>query len=79
MKNILILLTMALLCTSCHRRPEAEIRHEDLVMNLDRLKDIQYIKDNNTGLCFAVRDLEFAWALFTNVPCTPEVEKLLNK
>lgn len=37
---------------------------------------IRYIKDRRTGFCFAVREMqEYTWG--GQVPCTPEVEKLL--
>lgn len=37
---------------------------------------LQYFKDKRTSLCFAIYR---EWsASITNVPCTPEVEKLLS-
>jgi hypothetical protein len=39
---------------------------------------IHYIKDERTGLCFAGGNWNYDGALFTNVPCTPEVERMLE-
>lgn len=44
---------------------------------------IDYYKDERTGLCFARSAVEnsngFGHNIFSYVPCTPEVEKLLVK
>lgn len=40
--------------------------------------DMNYYKDSRTNLCFATHNLGTDWAVMTNVPCTPEVEKLLK-
>jgi hypothetical protein len=43
---------------------------------------VTYLKDNRTNLCFAtsyVSEYPFGTAtIFANVPCTPEVEKLIK-
>jgi hypothetical protein len=39
---------------------------------------ILYGKDKRTNLCYAYYNLESNSSLFTNVPCTPEVEKLIK-
>ena len=38
--------------------------------------EMHYFKDTNTGLCFAAMNLSMQSATMTNVPCTPEVEKI---
>jgi hypothetical protein len=44
---------------------------------------LEYYKDTRTNLCFVRNAVEnsngFAYNVFTNVPCTPEVEKLITK
>lgn len=40
----------------------------------DRAASVQYMRDSRTNLCFAVNPNNGS---MTNVPCTPEVEKLL--
>lgn len=39
---------------------------------------INYFRDNHTGLCFAAYRLQSPNGLLTNVPCTPEVERLIK-
>lgn len=41
----------------------------------ERASWLVYTKDERTGLCFAMFE---ANASFTNVPCAPEVERLLE-
>jgi hypothetical protein len=42
---------------------------------------ILYVKDTRTGLCFVSNEIltDINSVVLTNVPCTPEVEKLLLK
>lgn len=42
---------------------------------------ILYVKDTRTGLCFVSNEIltDINSIVLTNVPCTPEVEKLLLK
>lgn len=44
----------------------------------NHLKYVMYFKDTKTGLCFAGSHLEHYSAVLTNVPCTPEVEKVAH-
>lgn len=44
----------------------------------DKIQNLQYSKDHRTGLCFASRNLHINTAVMANVPCTPEVEKLIQ-
>lgn len=44
---------------------------------------IRYVKDNRTGLCFVYNNIGMSAQggggdVYTNVPCTPEVEKLIK-
>jgi hypothetical protein len=49
----------------------------------DRVQSLSYVKDNRTGLCFTYMSVTnsngFSSDVFSNVPCTPEVEKLIQK
>lgn len=40
----------------------------------NRANELQYMKDSRTNLCFAIGSTNGS---ITNVPCSPEVEKLL--
>lgn len=42
------------------------------------LPEIRYYKDTATNLCFAGQWLGWNSAVLTNVPCTPEVDKLVT-
>lgn len=50
----------------------------------DEVNKIRYFKDSRTNLCFALSTFTGGGALpqnesvFSNVPCTPEVEKLIK-
>lgn len=47
-----------------------------------RVSEITYVKDKRTNLCFAHNSVNnghgFAYDVFVNVPCTPEVESLIK-
>lgn len=47
------------------------------------VQTIEYYKDTRTNLCFVRNVVEnsnaFSYNVFTNVPCTPEVERLIAK
>ena len=78
MKKFSILL-LALLCFSCQEHSKQ--RHYSDAN--DRSQKIQYVKDNRTELCFVYNVIEnghfVTYDVFTNVPCTPEVEALIGK
>jgi hypothetical protein len=46
--------------------------------NSDRIESMEYFRDTRTGLCFAAQALGFNQAVMTNVPCTPDVERLIK-
>ena len=73
----LISLFLILLCFNCTIKPISEVELEnqkDIINN-----NLHYNKDYKTGLCFAHYQLKYNTGVLTNVPCTPEVEKLLGK
>ena len=54
------------------------------VNNFSRSEEIttfSYTKDARTGLCFITSPVSvdlFTYRVYSNVPCTPEVEKLIE-
>lgn len=49
----------------------------------EEAQTIHYVKDNRTGLCFVYNSIGMSAQggggdVYTNVPCTPEVEKLIK-
>lgn len=40
---------------------------------------IVYVKDSRTDLCFVITHTYGGYSQFNNVPCTPEVERLISK
>lgn len=57
--------TLLMVCTAQDRR--------------DIIQTVEYHRDSRTGLCYATYGLGMQNGTMTNVPCTPEVEKLLVK
>lgn len=53
--------------------------HEDYIKDRNNfiMSEGHYIKGKQTGLCFFVAG-EAGGIVLTNVPCTPEVEKLIR-
>ena len=49
----------------------------------ERAQDLSYVKDERTNLCFVHNYVQNSnlgtYHIFVNVPCTPEVEKLIHK
>ena len=66
MKKLTILF-MCCLMFACSNNVEDEKRY---------MQAIHYYKDVATNLCFASLWIGFPAGTITNVPCTPEVEKL---
>ncbi len=71
----LVVLTLLLCGCACSERQLTPAQEKELVES-----KIHYFKDSRTGLCFAN-----GWGgdyhggpYVTNVPCSPEVEKLLD-
>ena len=59
------------------KQKEMEEHKEEVDAAVRILKGMHYFKDTRTNLCFAGSYLGYASALMTNVPCSPEVEKLI--
>lgn len=64
MKKYLITITILLGCSSFNEE--------------GRMVDIVYTKDRRTNLCFASMYPTSTQYVLTNVPCTPEVERLVR-
>jgi hypothetical protein len=60
-------------------KERAEERAKQVASDTDWLqKNVFYYKDKRTNLCFASWDPGRNWGLFTNVPCSPEVESVVH-
>lgn len=85
MKKLLLVLV---LLTACHQDSPEVVAVKKQQTAVYKEQSLSYWKDNRTNLCFA-----YAWAggdhiwggngdtgglVFTTVPCSPEVEKLLT-
>jgi hypothetical protein len=77
MKTIILLLCFSLLACSEESRkkffPEPD----------EKVQGITYVKDKRTGLCFVYNSVSGSAQggggdVYTNVPCSPEVEKLIK-
>lgn len=84
-RPIVALLTMVMIvfCIMCFTACDSETRKEVFPNVARRASHITYVKDPRTNLCFA---FSYVWSgqgvssdVFANVPCTPEVESLLEK
>lgn len=64
--RLLMAMTISLLLAGC-REPREEV------------EQIRYYKDSRTNLCFVVNRTYGDALVFTNVPCTPEVERLIDR
>lgn len=71
MKQLILLLCL----TSC-------IGPSDVESTKEEAQVLEYYKDTRTNLCFVRNSVTNSQAIsynvFTNVPCTPEVEKLIK-
>jgi hypothetical protein len=45
----------------------------------EEVKQLEYYKDTRTGLCFVENVTYYGYDVFANVPCTPEVERLIKQ
>lgn len=43
------------------------------------IQNLSFFKNNKTGLCFAIWHGQSRESVMSNVPCVPEVEKILIK
>lgn len=80
MKKIIIMCGILLSCFSDEDKSHQieQNKKEELNDNLEQASYIFYLKDTKTDLCFAAKNLRSYSALLTNVPCTPEVEKIAH-
>ena len=69
----LIVLTVFLLACSPESLKQQQKESIDYGMNT-----LEYCKDTRTGLCFAGCNLGWQTSVLANVPCTPEVERLIK-
>lgn len=72
-------LSIVLLCLiACNE----QTRREMFPPTEDRANQLTYVKDGRTGLCFVHNSVNnghgFSEDVFTNVPCTPEVEFIIR-
>lgn len=68
---------MGTLC-SCSEQSRADL----FPSAAQRASQITYVKDSRTNLCYVYNYVDnghgFSSDIFVNVPCTPEVEKLIK-
>ncbi len=72
-------LLLTLLLMGCNER----VRQEMFPTPHEKAQGITYVKDQRTGLCFVYNDISMSAQggggdVYTYVPCTPEVEKLVT-
>ncbi len=77
MKKTLLVLVLCLL--GCNE----STRKEMFPTPQESAQGITYVKDQRTGLCFVYNSIGMSAQggggdVYTNVPCTPEVEKLIK-
>jgi len=74
------LLFMCLLICHCDNGPYKSYEQLQKERSQDQINTIIYYKDTRTNMCFAgTKELVNRYSsLLTNVPCTPEVEKLIQ-
>lgn len=73
-----LFLIFVLLLVACDSSQNNKTR--DPLIESDPFKNLMsqpsYYKDVNTNLCFLGYNVGYKSGIFTNVPCTPEVEKV---
>lgn len=78
--RLLKVMIISLLLCGCDA---AKLDKEFFPTPQESAQKINYVKDNRTGLCFVYNPVNnghgFTQDVYTNVPCTPEVEGLLVK
>lgn len=62
---------------ACETKEEA-VQHNKKAL-ADRVEMFGYFKDPRTNLCFAGYGMGWNYGLLANVPCSPEVEKLIKE
>ncbi len=77
--RLLKVMTISLLLVGC----DEQTRKDMFPTPAEEAAQVHYYKDPRTNLCFVrsyVNEYPMGTAtIFTNVPCTPEVEKLISK
>lgn len=75
MKYLLFIISLSLI-TSCNE----DFRKEVFPTVQEQANQLTYVKDNRTGLCFVYNTIftDVNSKVLTNVPCTPEVERLIK-
>lgn len=65
-----------------YHHPTKESPRDDVRLGTDLInsRELYYVKDYRTDLCFAAHKFGWQNGLLTNVPCTPKVEDhLINR
>lgn len=77
--SLLLVLSVPVMLAACSEQARADL-FPSVQQKAQRLR---YAKDERTGLCFVYNyvqdDHGFNWDVFTNVPCSPAVESLIQK
>ena len=78
MKSLLIV--CAFILCSCSSKEQRQLEWDNSIYNgrISLINDFTYHKDTRTNLCFVVAGYGYGQTI-TNVPCSPEVEKLIKK
>lgn len=74
-----MLVSLLLVLAACDEKARAKAFPSEY----ERAQNLSYVKDERTNLCYVHNYVQNSnlgtYHIFTNVPCTPEVEKLLSK
>jgi hypothetical protein len=77
--RFLKVMTISLFLVCCSEQSRADFFPSEA----KKAQSLMYVKDNRTNLCFVHNYVTNSnlgsYDIYTNVPCTPEVEKLLVK
>jgi hypothetical protein len=72
-----LLVLLALQVSACETKEQELSRSKK--ESSDRILQLAYFKDPRTNLCFVGYGMGWNFGLMTNVPCSPEVEKLIKE
>lgn len=77
MKNIILL---CLVLFACNEDSRENFRKEAFPTVQEQALRVTYVKDSRTNLCFVYNSVltDVNSVVFTNVPCSPEVERLIK-
>lgn len=80
MKKLFVLMLLCLTCCCDETKEHAKIIDQQNFDMHSYIENVRYCKDIRTGLCFAGCPIYGGAynSVLTNVPCTPEVEKLIK-